>query len=166
MKIRHLLFIVIPLLFVSHSAISLLLFNSSHRVTESYAQLQARLLLYETISEQAQRSVQLADQWLNDRQSQQLTDLQASSEELAASLEQAQSFAPTANAAAEALSLQQLIISFQQLEQRFVAASDEEPLLLRGYLDEAQGLASFISEECYTLIGLELASYQDRYNTI
>jgi len=165
MKIRHLLFIVIPLLFVAYSAISLLLFHSSHRVNESYAQFQARLLIYETINEQAQQSVQLADQWLNYRQIQLLSDLQDSSAGLAASLEQAQSYYPAGNAVAEALSLQQLIISFQQIEQHFLN-TEEDTLLLRGYLDEAQQLASFISQECYTLIGLELSSYQDRYNII
>jgi len=167
MKIRHLLFIVIPLLFIALSAISLLLFNSSHRVNESYAQFQARLLLYETINEQAQQSVKLADQWLNYRQIQLLSDLQDSSAGLAASLEQAQNDYPAGNAVADALSLQQLIISFQQIEQHFLStAAEEDTLLLRGYLDEAQQLASFISQECYTLIGLELSSYQDRYNII
>lgn len=167
MKIRTLLFMMIPLLFVVNSAISLLLFDSSHRVNQSYAQLQERMLVYERVQEHVQHQVQLARSWLTSRLPEQISALQTNSELIASLQEQLQGYSPPVNAEAEALSLQKLLATFLEHAQQFSdAMAQEETLTLSAYVEEAQLIASYISEECFRLISLELSAYETRYHSI
>jgi len=166
MRIRNLLFLVIPLLFLINSAISLLLLSSSHQINESFAKLKERLLVYEHINERVQQNIQLADQWLSTQSTEVFIAMQEGAIQLDTQLNHLISYGPPLQHEAEALSFWALIERYMEIEKQFIEVSVEEALLYAAYVDEAELLSSYIAEESYRMNSLELASFEQRYETI
>lgn len=166
MKIRNLLFIVIPLLFLVNGSISFLLFSSSNQVNESYAQLQERLLVYERLNEYIHNNIQLADRWLTTQSEDSYIAMQEGSVQINNQLQRLMDYGPPINGMVDALSYQALIESYQALEVHFTTSSISDTLLYSSYLDEAERLSSYITEDSYRMIGLELDAYEQRSEQI
>lgn len=166
MKIKNLLFIVIPLLFLVNGSISFLLFGSSNQVNKSYAQLQERLLVYERLNERIQNNIQLADQWLTTQSEAIYLAMKQGSDQINNQLQRLKDYGPPMNGTVEALSYLALLERYQALEALFITSSTRDILLYSSYLDEAELLSSYITEDSYRMIGLELDAYEQRSEQI
>lgn len=166
MKIRNMLFIVIPLLFLVNGSISFLLFSSSNQVNASYLQLQERLLVYERLNEYIQNHIQLADQWLTTQSEDTYDALQQGSQQMNTEILRLKDYGPPANGMVDALNYQALIEGYQAVEQLFLSSSTNNTLLYSSYLDQAELLSAYIIEDSYRMIGLELDAYEARSEEI
>lgn len=166
MKIRNMLFIVIPLLFLINGSISYLLFSSSNQVNTSYLQLQERLLVYERLNEYIQNHIQLADQWLTTHSKDAYDAFQQGSQQMNNEILRLKDYGPPANGMVDALSYQALIDGYQAVEQLLLASSTQNTLLYSSYLDQAELLSAYIIEDSYRMIGLELEAYEERSEEI
>ncbi|OCT16324.1 two-component sensor histidine kinase [Paenibacillus pectinilyticus] len=167
MNIRRMLFIVLPVLFILNNAVSFFIFHSGRAVQQSYNVMLDRVLLYKQMAGQTQDNLRAMNVYLVDRSEDsrlaflhQREDLQGLQQKLAI-----QSTLPATDLIFQ--SYTHMIDTFITQEASVIqAANSPDALAYTSFYEEAEHTATFIQEEGYQLIDLELSYYQPLYRQI
>ncbi|CAN7178420.1 sensor histidine kinase [Paenibacillus sp. LjRoot56] len=167
MNIRRMLFIVLPALFILNNAVAYFIFHSGRSVQESYNVMLNRVLLYKQIAGQTQDNLRAMNGYIVDRSEdsrlaflRQKEALEVLQQKLAS-----QNTIPATDLTFR--SYTHMVDTFMTQEAGVIqAASSPDSLAYTAFYEEAERTATFIQQEGYQLIDLELSYYQPLYRQI